>query len=66
MNDKILEMFFDTERWRYAIEKGVNRPHYIVQQSISIRQSKKLVCSLIWNSPELSKMPIKVPAPSSL
>lgn len=25
MNDKILEMFFDTERWRYAIEKGVGK-----------------------------------------
>lgn len=25
MNDKILEMFFDTERWRYAIDKGVEK-----------------------------------------
>lgn len=25
MNDKILEMFFDTERWRYAIDKGVGK-----------------------------------------
>lgn len=25
MNDKILEMFFDTDRWTYAIEKGVGK-----------------------------------------
>lgn len=25
MNDKILEMFFDTERWTYAIDKGVGK-----------------------------------------
>ena len=25
MEDKILEMFFDTERWRYAIDKGVGK-----------------------------------------
>ena len=25
MNDKILEMFFDTDRWTYAIEKGIGK-----------------------------------------
>lgn len=25
MNDKILQMFFEQERWTYAIEKGVGK-----------------------------------------
>ena len=25
MSDKILEMFFDSERWRYAIDKGIDK-----------------------------------------
>lgn len=40
MNDKILEMFFDTERWRYAIEKAVE---------LAVEHSKKHN-SRLWES----------------
>lgn len=53
MNDKILEMFFDTERWRYAIEKGVGSTS-IRLISISLQNLiPELLCTLLYETADM-------------